>query len=128
MPCVFDLDSDRFDSYLRDQLGVNGMDDYASRFDGCTAGCLLIGLAPVLGVVSWALADVFAWIWLVTAGVVALGLAFIMLRVRGLARDERDQGIARRIGEFEARFPQFVFVLTPLPPGEAVRGGWHDLA
>ena len=123
----YDLDYEQFDAHLRDQIGEADLTYYNSRFDGCTQGCLIFIVAFILGPVSWALTDVYPWLWLVTAGFFILGVAYVTIRMRALDKDGRYHDIHQRIGAFEERYPPFIMVITPLTANEQVEGGWHEL-
>ncbi|XAL99636.1 hypothetical protein OT109_18910 [Phycisphaeraceae bacterium D3-23] len=123
----YELDHEQCATHLEQFVGREDLVYYGSRFDGCTSGCLLFTLVVIMGVVSWVLAALMPWLWFATAGVAVIGVAYIALRQRGLAKDERYQDIAKRVTEHESRFPPFIFVLTTLPPDEDVQGGWYDL-
>lgn len=121
-------DEEKYGASFEKHIGRDDLDYHLSRFDCCTSGCLLFIFVLVLSVASWVLAAMFPWLWMATAGVAMLGVGYITLRNRSLAKDERYQDISQRIAEYEARFPGMIFVLIDLPPDKEVQGGWHDLS
>jgi len=124
--CFF-RDEERYEASLEKYIGRDDLDYTLSRFDCCNVGCFLFVVVLVLGVVSWVLAAMFPWLWMATAGVAMLGVGYITIRNLGVAKDERHQDILQRIAEYEARFPEMLFILVDLPPDEEIQGGWHDL-
>lgn len=125
---VYERDEDQYLEVLKKEVGESDMDYYATRFNGCTHGCLAFIAAVILGAVSWVLTDVYPWLWAVTGLLVALGITYITIRTRTLIKDERYRDIHQRIGKIEERFSSFIFILESLSDNEEVEGGWHELS
>lgn len=123
----FELDEDRYLTGLSEHIGEQDMAYYSSQLGGCGTGCLLFVAALVSGAISWVLTDVLPWLWFVPAVLFVIGVVYLTVRSRALAKDQRFQEIASRIEAHEERYPGFIFVLRLVSDEDNIQGGWHDL-
>jgi len=125
--CFYELDQEKVLEQIKSHFVAGDLEYYESRHVGCMTGCLLFVAALVLMMLSWVLAGMLPWLWMVAVGCLVLWAVNIIVRQRRLAADEKYHDIARRIEAFYARFSSLIFVLERVSPTDDIQGGWYDL-
>jgi hypothetical protein len=115
---IYELIEDEVFIRLRNHIGEEDYAYYKSKSAGFPWGCLLFVIA---------VGFLFSRLWLVSASLFGLWLAYMVFRSRVRSADHRFQDIAKRLTALDNQFPPFIYVLRSVSEAGDVEGGWHNL-